>query len=92
MVHQHVCEVGRSRSYQKQSLDHRQDSAIVSQLKRALRGSAKCITYAGVFSSFAAGATKRDSDIDVLILEGEGVDRSSVMTEFRKGASGFMEM
>lgn len=62
----------------------RQDSAIVSQLKRALRGSAKGITYAGVFGSFAAGATKRDSDIDVLVLEREGVDRFSVMTELSK--------
>jgi hypothetical protein len=35
----------------------RQDSELVGRLKRALRGHAKFVTYAGVFGSFASGKT-----------------------------------
>jgi predicted nucleotidyltransferase len=63
----------------------RQDSAIVAQLKRALRPF-KGIAYAGVFGSFASGHTQRHSDIDVLVLEAFGTDRFTVMTAFMKVA------
>ncbi len=56
----------------------RQDSAIVQQLRRALR-SAKGIAYAAVFGSFASGKTQRHSDIDVLVLEQPGLDRFAVI-------------
>ncbi len=61
----------------------RQDSAIVQQLKRALR-SIKGIAYAGVFGSFASGKTQRDSDIDVLVLEQPGIDRFAAMGALAK--------
>ena len=61
----------------------RQDSAIVQQLRRALR-SAKGIAYAAVFGSFASGKTQRHSDIDVLVLEQPGLDRFAVMTALVK--------
>lgn len=63
----------------------RQDSAIVAQLKRALRP-LKGIAYAGVFGSFASGHTQRQSDIDVLVLEAPDIDRFSVMTALTKVA------
>lgn len=62
----------------------RQDSEIISQLKRALRGHAKSITYAGVFGSFASGKTVKDSDVDVLILADANVDQFALLTEFSK--------
>jgi len=60
----------------------RQDSELVGQLKRALRGHTKVVTYAGVFGSFATGKTVKDSDVDVLILADAGVDRFALLTEF----------
>jgi predicted nucleotidyltransferase len=63
----------------------RQDSAIVQQLKRALR-SHKGIAYAAVFGSFASGKTQRHSDIDVLLLEQPGLDRFAAMTALVKVA------
>ena len=63
----------------------RQDSAIVAQLKRALRP-LKGIAYAGVFGSFASGSAQRHSDIDVLLLEAPGIDRFSVMNALTKVA------
>jgi predicted nucleotidyltransferase len=62
----------------------RQDSELVGQLNRALRGYAKAITYAGVFGSFASGKTVKNSDVDVLILADTGVDRFSLLNEFSK--------
>jgi predicted nucleotidyltransferase len=63
----------------------RQDSLIVQQLTRALR-TAKAIDYAGIFGSFAAGRTHRNSDIDVLVLEQAGLDRLAVMAALAKVA------
>ena len=61
----------------------RQDSDIVGHLKRALKPF-KEAGYAGVFGSFAAGKTRKDSDIDVLILESQDIDRFAVMTALSK--------
>lgn len=61
----------------------RQDSAIADQLKRALKPF-KLALYACVFGSFASGNTHRASDIDVLVLEADGLDRFAVMTELSK--------
>jgi len=61
----------------------RQDSQIVSQLKRIFKA-IKGIEYAGIFGSFASGKTHRASDIDVLVLETPETDRFSVMTELSK--------
>lgn len=63
----------------------RQDSVIVQQLTRALR-STKCIDYAAIFGSFAAGRTHRNSDIDVLVIEQAGLDRLAVMAALAKVA------
>jgi len=57
----------------------RQDSSIVDLLKRALKPF-KEAAYAGVFGSFAAGKTRKDSDIDVLVLESQQLDRFAIMT------------
>lgn len=62
----------------------RQDSDIVSRLKRALKSNGKDIEYAGIFGSFASGKTHKNSDIDVLILEKPGLDRFSLMSELSK--------
>lgn len=62
----------------------RQDSELVSQLKRALRGHSRAVTYAGVFGSFASGKTSKDSDIDVLVLANADVDRFALLGEFSK--------
>ncbi len=61
----------------------RQDSAVVKQLQRSLRPF-KCIAYACIFGSFATGRTHKESDIDVLLLEGEGTDRFAVMVALAK--------
>jgi predicted nucleotidyltransferase len=61
----------------------RQDSALVNQLKRALKRFSS-IDYACVFGSFARGATHRESDIDVLVLESTDADRMAVMAELAK--------
>lgn len=61
----------------------RQDSVIVERLKKALKPF-KRVTYACVFGSFATGATHRASDIDVLVLATDELDRFEVMTELSK--------
>ena len=61
----------------------RQDSAIIQQLKRTLK-SIKGLNYACVFGSFAAGQTRRDSDIDVLVIGDATLDRFTVMTVLGK--------
>jgi len=61
----------------------REESGIVSALKRALKRF-KSVEYAAVFGSFARGETHKGSDIDVLILESETVDRLSVIGELSK--------
>lgn len=61
----------------------RQDSDIVDRLKRALKP-LKGVHYACVFGSFAAGRTRRGSDIDVLVLEDEAADRFAAMTALSK--------
>jgi len=61
----------------------REESAIVSALKRALKRF-KSVEYAAVFGSFSRGDTHKGSDIDVLILEGGPADRLSVIGELSK--------
>ena len=56
----------------------RQESEIVALLKRALKPF-KSIEYAGIFGSFARGATHRGSDIDVLVLESSDEHRLQIM-------------
>jgi predicted nucleotidyltransferase len=63
----------------------RQDSELVERLKRAL-SRFKAIEYACVFGSFAKGTTRRGSDVDVLVLEQEGLDRFAVMVSLTKVA------
>lgn len=63
----------------------RQDSVIVQQLQRVFR-TAKDVDYACVFGSFASGRTRRDSDIDVLVLEQPGLDRLATMAALAKVA------
>lgn len=63
----------------------RQDSEIVAALTRAVRRF-KGIQYAGIFGSFASGKTHRASDVDVLVLEREELDRFAIMTELGKVA------
>src|SRR5450830_273370 len=61
----------------------RQDSVITDKLKKALKPFEQ-VVYACVFGSFASGATHKSSDIDVLVLETEGLDRFAVMTALSK--------
>ena len=61
----------------------REESAIVSALKRALKRF-NSIGYAAVFGSFARGDTHKGSDIDVMILESGHADRMSVIGELSK--------
>ena len=63
----------------------RQDSDVVDHLKRALKPF-KEAAYAGLFGSFAAGRTRRDSDIDLLVLETHELDRFAVMTALSKAS------
>ncbi|HKX40243.1 MAG TPA: nucleotidyltransferase domain-containing protein [Burkholderiaceae bacterium] len=61
----------------------RQDSAIIQQLKRALKP-IRGLVYACVFGSFAAGQTRKDSDIDVLVLGDADLDRFAVLAALGK--------
>lgn len=61
----------------------RQDSDIVEQLKKSIK-TFKQIPFACIFGSFASGKTHKDSDIDVLVLERDDLDRFEVMTELSK--------
>jgi predicted nucleotidyltransferase len=61
----------------------REDSAIVTALKHALK-SFKSVEYACVFGSFARGETHKGSDVDVLILESGDMDRFRVIGELSK--------
>jgi predicted nucleotidyltransferase len=63
----------------------RQDSIIVDQLKRVFK-SAKQVEYAAVFGSFASGTTRKDSDIDVLVVESPEADRFQLMGALAKVA------
>lgn len=57
----------------------RQDSAIVAQLRRALKPF-RSVDYACVFGSFARGQTHRKSDIDVLVLQKNADEQLEIMT------------
>lgn len=61
----------------------RQDSELILRLKRAL-SRFKAIEYACVFGSFARGTACRGSDIDVLVLEQESLDRFAVLVSLTK--------
>lgn len=61
----------------------RQDSEIVSLLRRALRRF-KSIDYASVFGSFARGETHKGSDVDVLILENSETERLEILSTLSK--------
>lgn len=63
----------------------RQDSAIVKQIQRVLKP-IRGMRYACIFGSFATGRTHKGSDIDVLVLEGEGADRFAAMTALSKAS------
>lgn len=56
----------------------RQESEIVTKLKRALKPF-KTIDYACIFGSFARGTTHRESDVDVLVLENSDEERSQIL-------------
>lgn len=61
----------------------RQDSDITDTLKKALKPF-KLVAHACVFGSFASGNTHKASDIDVLVLEDDGLDRFAVMSALGK--------
>lgn len=61
----------------------RQDSDITDALKKALKPF-KLAAHACVFGSFASGNTHKASDIDVLVLEDDGLDRFAVMSALGK--------
>ena len=56
----------------------RQDCDIVRRLRRAVKP-LKTIQYAGIFGSFAAGTTRRDSDVDLLIVDEDPSKRFEIM-------------
>lgn len=56
----------------------RQDSDIARHLEQEI-SKLDGLKYACIFGSFAAGTTRKNSDIDVLILHDDGLDRFSAV-------------
>ena len=64
----------------------RYESETVGLLKKALRRF-KAIEYACIFGSFANGTTHRASDVDLLVIEKQGLDHTELEIATSKVAS-----